>query len=256
MKFKAIVAVAFVLVLLVTLATPSTANTSPVAEDDYYSMAPDTTLNVGVPGVLGNDYDSDGAPIVVRMYNPPSSGTMLLWADGHFTYTPNAGFTGVDSFHYYISNSSIGDVMDDAYAYITVSAVVDVDIDIRPGSDTNPINAMSKGVIPVAILGAEDFDVMTVDPASLRLSNPVYGLTPPSASPLRWSWDDVNRDGFLDLVSHFDTQEVAGVVTVTNSPDRFRMELRMTGNLMEEYGGLSIIGYDTITVINRWYDGS
>ena len=36
-------------------------------------------------------------------------------------------------------------------------------IDIRPGGDVNPINPMSRGVIPVAILGTDTFDVFDVD---------------------------------------------------------------------------------------------
>ncbi|GAG49200.1 unnamed protein product, partial [marine sediment metagenome] len=34
---------------------------------------------------------------------------------------------------------------------------IEVAIDIKPGSDPNPINPMSKGVIPVAILGSDTF---------------------------------------------------------------------------------------------------
>ena len=40
-------------------------------------------------------------------------------------------------------------------------------IDIKPGSDPNCININGHGVIPVAILGSEDFDVSLVDPDTL-----------------------------------------------------------------------------------------
>lgn len=39
---------------------------------------------------------------------------------------------------------------------IAVPEPVPVDIDIKPGSETNPVNPFSRSVIPVAILGSED----------------------------------------------------------------------------------------------------
>ena len=47
---------------------------------------------------------------------------------------------------------------------------IPISIDIKPGSDVNPINLGSKGTTPVAILGSETFDVTTVDVASVRFA--------------------------------------------------------------------------------------
>ena len=44
---------------------------------------------------------------------------------------------------------------------------ISVAIDIKPGSETNPINPMSRGLIPVAILGSDSFDVADVDVTTL-----------------------------------------------------------------------------------------
>jgi hypothetical protein len=75
-------------------------------------------------------------------------------------------------------------------------------IDIKPGSDTNPINTRSRGVIPVAILGTEFIDVYDVDFASL-------GFGPDGAPPAHehGHYEDVDGDGFVDLVTHHRTQE-------------------------------------------------
>lgn len=51
-----------------------------------------------------------------------------------------------------------------------VECSIDIGIDIKPGSCPNPVNIKSKGVFPVAILGTEDFDVDTIDIASIRLA--------------------------------------------------------------------------------------
>ncbi len=84
-----------------------------------------------------------------------------------------------------------------------------IEIDIKPGSDHNPINPNSKGVIPVAILGGASFDITTVDVTTLTFgpdgATPAHDLTDPLvyADHLQ----DVNSDGFTDLVSHYRTQD-------------------------------------------------
>jgi WD40 repeat protein len=78
-----------------------------------------------------------------------------------------------------------------------------VDIDIKPRSDPNPINPMSRGVIRVAILGSDTFDVADVDVATLAFG-------PGEAAPAHRRGGharDVNGDGLVDLVSHYRTPE-------------------------------------------------
>jgi hypothetical protein len=133
--------------------------------------------------------------------------------------------------------------------------VNDVDIDIKPGSDRNSLNVNSKGVLPVAILGTEDFDVMTIDPVSVVLW--WRGITLPDGAegvpPLRWDCEDVNRDGFMDIGLKY-SMKAAGPFTVTRElPGDLIMMLM--GNLMEEYGGTPIKGSDTVRIINKASDG-
>lgn len=54
------------------------------------------------PGsLLGNDIDtSGGGTLGVDSFTQPANGTLMLNADGTFTYTPNANFFGVDTFTY------------------------------------------------------------------------------------------------------------------------------------------------------------
>ena len=87
--------------------------------------------------------------------------------------------------------------------------VIPVEIDIKPGSFPNSINPFGRGLIPVAILGSEVFDVSAIDVTTLRFG-PAQVAT---RHDLTDDWDynehlaDVNFDGFMDLVTHFTTQD-------------------------------------------------
>ena len=80
-------------------------------------------------------------------------------------------------------------------------AVIEVSIDIRPGSSQNSINPRSHGIIPVAILTTDAFDATTVDPLSVR-----FGPKGAKEAHNKGHIEDVNQDGEPDLVLHFKTQ--------------------------------------------------
>jgi large repetitive protein len=96
------------------------ANTPPVAVDDINH----TLINTPVPGnVLTNDYDPDGDDLTVTTtpVTPPSNGTLVLDPDGSYTYTPNTGFTGTDTFVYEVCDNGNPQLCDQATVTITVT---------------------------------------------------------------------------------------------------------------------------------------
>jgi autotransporter-associated beta strand protein len=78
------------------LATPS-------AAADSYTATQDSTLTVPAGGgVLANDTGTDLAdfPLSATLLTEPANGTLSFNSDGSFSYTPNSGYLGPDSFTY------------------------------------------------------------------------------------------------------------------------------------------------------------
>jgi hypothetical protein len=83
--------------------------------------------------------------------------------------------------------------------------VLNVSIDIKPGSEVNSINPGSQGKIAVAILSTPDFYA----PEKVDLSSLTFGHTGNESSLAFCTIEDVNGDGVADVVGHFDTQATA-----------------------------------------------
>jgi uncharacterized protein len=81
-----------------------------------------------------------------------------------------------------------------------------IDLDIKPGSDTNPINLDSNGNVPAAILSTASFNATFVDPTAITLAGAPVARQ--GRGRLMYSFEDVNSDGRLDMVLHFETQQL------------------------------------------------
>jgi VCBS repeat-containing protein len=114
-------------VATVTLTVTPEGTTIPIeAGSDAYSVDAGETLTVEAPGLLANDIDAEGDPLTAALVTGPANGTLVLNADGSFSYVPNAGFSGADSFTYQASDGS------------NLSNIATVSIDVAAvGSDNN-----------------------------------------------------------------------------------------------------------------------
>jgi hypothetical protein len=85
-------------------------NKAPVAKADSYNvntaLPPPFDTGFGA-GVLLNDFDPDGDPVRALMTTGPKYGTATLSYDGHLVYTPNAGFSGIDSIYYKVTDGAL-----------------------------------------------------------------------------------------------------------------------------------------------------
>jgi hypothetical protein len=159
------------------------ADTPPVANDDAYSTKQDTPLAVVAPGVLDNDTDINGDALTASIVTLPSIGAVSLISDGSFTYTPNVGLFGIDSFTY-VANDGANDSL--------------------PATVTITVNEVVTNTPPVAIDDAysTDEDTTLLVPAPGVLDNDTDGEADPLTASIvalptngALTLDTVNADG-------------------------------------------------------------
>ncbi len=141
--------------------TVTNVNQAPVAVANTYSTNENTPLTVNAAsGVLANDTDADGDSLSAQLVANATSGTLSLAADGSFTYTPNNGFDGTDSFTYRASDGTLTSNV------VTVTiAVVDVPVNTLFGAVTpGPFNTSGLlGVRTDLVGGAPPITATHVD---------------------------------------------------------------------------------------------
>jgi large repetitive protein len=100
--------------------TVTGANDAPVAGDDSVTTNEDTPVDITV---ASNDSDPDGDTLTRVVTTNPAYGTAVVNSNGTIKYTPNANFSGTDSFVYRVTDGN--NLSDTATVSITVTAVND-----------------------------------------------------------------------------------------------------------------------------------
>ncbi len=115
--------------------TVTPVNDDPVATDDMVVTGVDVPVIIDI---LTNDFDVDGDSLIIKdIIEGPSNGTVEINADGTVTYTPDAGFTGMDTFTYAISDGNGG--------CDTAEVIIVVDSDPTIVATPDDITADSNG---------------------------------------------------------------------------------------------------------------
>jgi uncharacterized repeat protein (TIGR01451 family) len=213
-------------------------------------MLPAELVFVSATG--GGSYNSGMHEVTWMLGTIPAgdNGTVELEVQVDPATTPGASITNVAQ----INSDETGPTPTEATETTPVSGgMVDVYFDIKPGTCPNSVNPKSKGVLPVAILGTDEFDVRDIDPATVVLTRDGAGASVP---PLRWAYEDVatpfmgelcdchelEMDGFEDMTLKFDTEQVVTVLGL----DAYRNEtvaLKIMGAL---FGGSEFEAEDCV----------
>jgi VCBS repeat-containing protein len=156
-------------------------NDPPIAVGESYSVTSGSVLNVTAPGVLANDSDIDSASLQAQIATAPAHGALTLNANGSFSYTPAAGYSGPDSFVYRATDGA------------ALSGQVAVSITVNPSSPPPP---------PPGLVAAYSFNEgsgsMLIDRTGLGRTGTVSGAT---WSPAGRNGGALSFDGVNDIVT-------------------------------------------------------
>jgi len=207
-------------------------NNPPVAVDDAYSVNMNGTLTVAKPGILSNDTD-DGNILIAILGSTTLHGALVVNSDGSFTYTPDSGYIGLDSFSYQandgIASSNVATVTISVKSIVNSSPVAkddsfnvtrDLTLSIaKPGVLSNDSDA--EGDLLTSVL------VSTVNHGSLTLNSdgsftyiPLAGYT--------------GDDSFTYLANDGKSNSNAATVIITVSPPEATFGLDSGNNVWAE----------------------
>jgi VCBS repeat-containing protein len=135
--------------------TITAANDAPLAVDETYLGTEDATLTVTAPGVLTNDTDAEGDPLTAVLVSDPTHGSLTLNSNGSFTYTPDANFSGTDTFTYQANDGTANG--NTATVTLVIAAVNDAPIAVNDAYAVNE-NASLTTAAPGVISNDTDPD--------------------------------------------------------------------------------------------------
>jgi VCBS repeat-containing protein len=171
--------------------TVNSVNDAPTAVDDSYSGVTGETVTVTASeGVLANDSDPENSTLTAILDSDVTHGTLTLNADGSFTYAPNGGFSGDDSFTYHASDGT--DSSNIATVDLTVwASSLDCGQSMTLGSDgteatiTNLDGEGCEPVVFTATFDGDQFDIQKPDSEHVRLRIDLDAWNPePAVNPI------------------------------------------------------------------------
>ncbi len=119
-------------------------------------------------------------------------------------------------------------------------------IDVKPGSESNPVNLRSRGRLPVAILSTDDFDATSVDEGTVLFGDPVEVASGSGipGSPIRSTVEDVDGDGLDDLLLFFSVTQLSSDGAITSESE----VVLLSGETVD---GVVIEGLDIIRIVGN-----
>ncbi|MCB1507598.1 MAG: tandem-95 repeat protein, partial [Hyphomicrobiaceae bacterium] len=188
-------------------------NDAPVAVANAYTTKEDQALYVDAnSGVLYDDTDADGDTLTAVLVRDVSNGTLVLNANGSFTYTPNANFHGTDSFDYKVNDGTVdGNTVTVTF---TVSSVNDVPVTVEDSYVVDEDKILTVNAANGLLANDSDGDGDTIYTTEGRL--PAHGfldLKPDGSFTYRPDANFSGTDSFTYRA--YDGEAVGNTVTVT-----------------------------------------
>jgi hypothetical protein len=138
------------------------------------------TLELWIAGdarsLLANDTILGHPTVTVSTVSTPSHGTLLMAADGSFSYRPDAGFVGTDRFTYSFSGGGLTSNVATVTIHVTAS-------DVAPANHPPVLSGVPAGTQNVSLGKSITFQAAATDPdAADTLTFSLQGSVPAGAT--------------------------------------------------------------------------
>ena len=177
-------------------------NDAPVAVDDSTSTPFGSSVNIDI---VANDTDAESDSLAETIVSGPTNGSLIAESDGTYTYTPDPGFSGTDTFTYTVSDGNL------------TSNTATVSIDVGPAPQGGTVNVTVAGSYTNYINPSQPFDLNGSDMPGEAIYD-TSGATPivrtpttSTATEIRFTADNGNTFAFIGTGLDFSTG--AGLVT-------------------------------------------
>jgi Bacterial Ig domain/Cadherin-like domain len=181
-------------------------NKPPVANDDNVTADEDRAATFAV---LGNDSDADGGALSVSSITQPIHGSASVNSDGSVSYTPDANYSGRDSFTYTVSD---GSDTDSATVNVTVNDTNDAPSAVNDTASTSKNTAVIVNVLTND--GDGDGDPLRIDSIS-RPANGTAAILADGTIRYKPKGGFTGSDSFSYTISDGRGGVSTGFVTVT-----------------------------------------
>ncbi|WP_299103569.1 Ig-like domain-containing protein, partial [uncultured Winogradskyella sp.] len=214
---------------------PNTTN----ANDDAYYVTPTSVL---IGNVLFNDNDIEGNTQTVTSTTVTTTQGVTVNIDpntGEFTYTPNAGYSGTDSFVYTICDNGTPMACDQATVYITIDGVAGLSIEKSASSST--VGCVGEGDTITYTFTVTNSGSVLIN--SITIIDDLLGGDITSSLTLTGD----NGDGILDPTETWIFTAPDYTITQANV-DAGNITNNVTANGLEPDGTTTVVATDTYII--------
>ncbi len=195
-------------------------NDLPVAMDDAFMLAEDTTLNTAPTSVLDDDTDVEMDPLTAILITGPANAlSFMLNSNGTFSYTPLLNFNGSDSFTYEANDGSGNS--NTALVMLTINPVPDP-----------PVAMDDMGLTDEDSLVQIDVTMNDTDPDGDMLTVIVLGGSPVGSTMINGNNVDYDPNGQFESLAAGATAMDSFTYTIQDA----------TGNMMAATVNVTITG--------------
>ena len=177
-------------------------NDAPTAiADSVQVIADGNVTNFAASGLLANDFDIDGDAFTAVLVDAPTSGSVIVNADGSWSYTSDSGFVGTVTFTYVANDGLINSAATTVSIQVVAGGTMPVtNPTTDPSTDPSPVNDAND-------MDGSDVDTDRMDSMDDDMDDDQVVALPETARP---------RNPSSDLLAPKQLEEVAAVVASVN----------------------------------------